>query len=216
MFKRILYIDLDIHHGDAVQQAFYYSNNVFTLSFHRLDLGFYPGSGLIDEIGCGKGKGFCKNVPLKPGLSSRLYIEIFHEIFNKINMTFNPDLLVVQCGADGLAKDKKVPKPDAWNLDASAFVEIILHLKQTGIPILVLGGGGYNHVNTAKTWALMTMALDGADVPDMIPDNDPFIEEYAPDFSFDLEVSYRIDENLKVVDGKRYIDGIVDGVLLES
>jgi histone deacetylase 8 len=65
--KRILYIDIDIHHGDGVEQAFAWSKKVVTVSFHRHDPGFFPGTGKLEDVGFGKGKYHTINVPLKPG-----------------------------------------------------------------------------------------------------------------------------------------------------
>ncbi|CAM9855906.1 unnamed protein product [Sphacelaria rigidula] len=66
-FARVLVIDIDVHHGDGVQEAFYMSDKVMTVSFHHLAKGFFPGSGHCSETGAGKGRGFNLNVPLMEG-----------------------------------------------------------------------------------------------------------------------------------------------------
>lgn len=59
-----MYIDIDVHHGDGVEEAFYLSNRVCTISFHEFGNGFFPGTGGLDSIGEGEGKYFKINVPL--------------------------------------------------------------------------------------------------------------------------------------------------------
>ena len=63
--NRVLYIDIDVHHGDGVEEAFYTTNRVMTVSFHRYGEGFFPGTGDLMDIGCGEGKYYSLNVPLK-------------------------------------------------------------------------------------------------------------------------------------------------------
>jgi len=76
-YSRILYIDIDIHHGDGVEEAFYYSSSVFCLSFHHYSPGFYPGTGRLQQIGAGKGRYHTINVPLKAGIGDSAYVGLF-------------------------------------------------------------------------------------------------------------------------------------------
>ena len=76
-FKRILYIDLDNHHGDGVEKAFASSPRVFCLSFHQLECGYYPGTGLIQDKGFGKGLGYTANFPYKAGITGEKYVKCF-------------------------------------------------------------------------------------------------------------------------------------------
>ena len=68
-FRRVMYIDLDLHHGNGVESAFYHTPNVLTYSLHKFEAGFYPGSGDVDSIGEGRGRGYSVNIPLKDGAS---------------------------------------------------------------------------------------------------------------------------------------------------
>lgn len=65
---RVLYIDIDIHHGDGVQEAFYLTDRVMTVSFHKFGNYFFPGTGDMYEVGIEKGKYYSLNVPLKDGI----------------------------------------------------------------------------------------------------------------------------------------------------
>ena len=81
-YDRILYIDLDVHHGDGVEDAFSHSNKVFTFSIHNKEPGFFPGTGAVSDVGGGKGKYFTLNIPLKEGADD----STFHEVFCRYKM----------------------------------------------------------------------------------------------------------------------------------
>lgn len=100
-YQRIMYLDLDLHAGDGVESAFLHSKNVLTLSLHRYDPGFFPGTGSLDLIGKGKGKYYALNVPLKKGLTDENFSVLFDHIIQPAFIKFNPDAIVIQCGCDG-------------------------------------------------------------------------------------------------------------------
>merc|ERR1719348_1637621 len=82
--SRVLYIDIDIHHGDGVQEAFLHTNRVLALSFHRYGQGFFPGTGSDDEVGEGEGLGYSVNVPLLEGLTDEGYRHLFGPVLNEV------------------------------------------------------------------------------------------------------------------------------------
>jgi histone deacetylase 1/2 len=77
--NRVLYIDIDVHHGDGVEEAFYLTNRVMTLSFHRFG-DFFPGTGSITDVGEDEGKYYAMNVPLKKGIDDESYIKVFKKV----------------------------------------------------------------------------------------------------------------------------------------
>lgn len=79
VFPRVLYIDIDCHHGDGVEEAFYSSNRVMTCSFHKYGA-YFPGTGQLEDRGTGEGFGYAVNVPLKDGLSNAA----FHDVFDPV------------------------------------------------------------------------------------------------------------------------------------
>ena len=81
--QRVLYIDIDVHHGDGVEEAFYMTNRVMTVSFHRYG-DFFPGTGDIKDIGEGEGKGYAINVPLLDGLSDDHLTEIYKNVMEAV------------------------------------------------------------------------------------------------------------------------------------
>jgi acetoin utilization protein AcuC len=157
--KRVLYIDVDVHHGDGVAYAFYNRSDIMTISFHQNPRTLFPGTGYEDEIGQGRGRGYCINVPLPIGTYDKAYIKAFEEIAIPLITAYKPDVFVFELGADALAGD---PLAHLY-LTNNVYVEIIHHLLNFERPILMTGGGGYNIENTVRAWALAWTVLCGAD-----------------------------------------------------
>jgi histone deacetylase 1/2 len=83
--SRVLYIDIDIHHGDGVEEAFYTSDRVMTCSFHKYG-DYFPGTGDVSDLGYGKGKGYAINFPLHDGMDDESFVSIFRPIISGIRM----------------------------------------------------------------------------------------------------------------------------------
>lgn len=105
-FQRVLYIDIDVHHGDGVQEAFYLTDRVMTVSFHRYGEGFFPGTGHMLQLGVNAGKFFSLNVPLKEGMDDESYEDLFKPIMDAVRQRYRPEAVVLQCGADSLGGDR--------------------------------------------------------------------------------------------------------------
>lgn len=108
---RVLYIDIDIHHCDGVQQAFYSTDLVMTASFHRNAPGFFPAtSGFVREKGevDTAGFGYNLNVPLPTGIDDITFIRMFRKMVFGLVSSFDPDFIVLCVGADGLEGDALV------------------------------------------------------------------------------------------------------------
>jgi len=103
--SRVLYIDIDIHHGDGVEEAFYTSDRVMTCSFHKYG-DYFPGTGDVSDLGYGKGKGYAINFPLHDGMDDESFVSIFRPIISGIMENFKPEAVCLQCGADSLAGDR--------------------------------------------------------------------------------------------------------------
>jgi acetoin utilization protein AcuC len=157
--KKVLYLDVDVHHGDGVAYAFYERSDVMTISFHEDPRILFPGTGFVHEIGEGHGKGFCVNVPLPVGTYDQMYIKAFKTIALPLIAAFKPDVIVFELGADALAGDPLAH----LCLTNNVYAEIIKHLLNFDKPILMTGGGGYNIENTVRAWALAWTVLCGAD-----------------------------------------------------
>ena len=137
---RVLYIDIDVHHGDGVEEAFYNTDRVMTFSLHKYAPGFFPETGDLDEKGANAGTGYSLNVPLSSGITDDIYFnEIFQPIFDKIIEMYQPGAIFLQCGADSLAADKL----GTFNLTTRGHGRMVEYVKSKNIPTLVTGGGGY-------------------------------------------------------------------------
>ncbi len=180
-FKRVMYLDVDCHHSNAVQEAFYYSDRVLHVSIHCCERGFYPGTGSVEETGAGKGKGYSINVPLHPGCSDDTFETVFLTVLNETVKHYAPECIVVQCGADGLSRDRL----GRFNLSTHGYLKAMETLVEkcgNSIPLLVLGGGGYNAADTARLWTVLTAAFIGkhatSHLPFSIPEN-AYFDEFA-------------------------------------
>lgn len=157
--KRVLYLDIDVHHGDGVQNVFYERSDVMTISFHENPHTLFPGTGFEDETGAGQGKGYCVNVPLPIGTYDQAYMKAFNTIAPPLIGAFNPDVIVFELGVDTLAGDPLAH----LCLTNNVYADIIKILLNFGKPILMTGGGGYHIGNTVRAWALAWSVLCGAD-----------------------------------------------------
>jgi len=157
--KKVLYLDVDVHHGDGVAYGFYDRDDVMTISFHQNPGTLFPGTGFEDETGTGQGKGYCINVPLPIGTYDQAYMKAFEAIAPPLITAFNPDVFVFELGADALADDPLAH----LCLTNNVYVDIIDSLLSFNKPILATGGGGYNVENTARAWALAWSVLCSAD-----------------------------------------------------
>ncbi len=164
--KRVLYVDIDAHHGDGVQAAFYDTDRVLTVSIHESGLYLFPGTGLPEEAGEGVGEGYSINIPLPPGAGDELFCRAFGMVVPGCVERFKPDILVTQLGVDTFRTDPITH----LNLTTNGLEKMVRCLGSFSLPWLALGGGGYNLSNVARGWAIAWAIMNGVDVPDNVPD----------------------------------------------
>ena len=163
---KVAYIDIDCHHGDGVQHAFYDTDAVLTISLHESGAFLFPGTGYTQEIGAGKGRGYSVNVPLYPYTTDEVYLWALREVVLPLLQRFRPDALVTQLGIDSHFRDP-ITHLALTVQGHSAAVE---ELKPTGeTKWLALGGGGYDLQAVARAWALDFAAISGQQLPAQIP-----------------------------------------------
>ncbi len=163
--KRVFYLDLDAHHGDGVQNAFYERKDVLTLSVHQDGRTLFPGGGFVQEIGRGDGLGASVNVPLMPHMSDADYLRTWDEVIDPLFHAFGADVVVTELGADALAGDPLAN----LELGLRTWWEIMGRIASWDIHWLAVGGGGYDLANAMRAWTLAWAAMVGVDVPDELP-----------------------------------------------
>ena len=165
--QRVLYIDIDVHHGDGVEEAFYTTDRVMTVSFHKYGE-YFPGTGELRDIGVGQGKNYAVNFPLRDGIDDRSYKAIFEPVIKAVMEYYQPNAIVLQCGGDSLSGDRL----GCFNLSMEGHANCVNFVKSFNLPLLVLGGGGYTMRNVARTWAYETGLLVGSTLGPALPYND--------------------------------------------
>ena len=163
---RVVYLDIDVHHGDGVEAAFYHTDQVLTISLHQHGHTLFPGTGFPDEMGEGPGRGYAVNVPLAPGTGDELYHWAFMEVVPPLVRAFDPDVLMTQLGTDTLATDPLA----SLSLSTNGFFDLIREIKSWNRKWVALGGGGYNIMNVARAWANAWAIMKGTDIPDALPE----------------------------------------------
>ncbi len=165
---RVAYVDIDCHHGDGVQHAFYDTDRVLTISLHESGAFLFPGTGFTQEIGAGRGRGYSVNVPLYPYTSDEVYLWAFRAVVPRLLAAFRPDVLVTQLGIDTHLLDPITHLA----LTTQGFAEAVGEFGRTAPPAwLALGGGGYDLQAVSRAWTMAFAAMAGQDLPDDVPES---------------------------------------------
>ncbi|KAG0254694.1 histone deacetylase [Mortierella polycephala] len=180
---RVLYIDIDIHHGDGVEEAFYTTDRVMTVSFHKHGE-YFPGTGEVRDVGAGAGKYYAVNFPLRDGIDDTTYKSIFEPVIQHVVDWYKPGAIVLQCGADSLSGDKL----GCFNLSMKGHANCVAFVKKLNLPLLMLGGGGYTMRNVSRAWCYETGVAVGKEVGPDMPFND-YYEYFGPDYKLDVKPS---------------------------
>ena len=165
--QRVLYVDIDVHHGDGVEEAFYTTDRVMTVSFHKYGE-YFPGTGELRDVGVGQGKYYAVNFPLRDGIDDVSYKSIFEPVIKSVMEWYRPEAVVLQCGGDSLSGDRL----GCFNLSMRGHANCVNFVKSFNLPTLILGGGGYTMRNVARTWAFETGILVGDGLESDLPYND--------------------------------------------
>ncbi|MFI6233011.1 acetoin utilization protein AcuC [Micromonospora sp. NPDC050784] len=161
--ERVAYVDVDVHHGDGVQQIFWNDPRVLTVSVHETPLALFPGTGFPDETGGPGAQGTAVNMPLPPGVDDSGWQRAFHAIVPSVLRAFRPQVLVSQCGADGHRLD---PLADL-NLTVDGQRATYLAMRALADELcegrwVATGGGGYALVEVVpRAWSHLLAVATG-------------------------------------------------------
>ena len=161
--KRICYVDIDAHHGDGVYYEFEQDSDVYIADIHEDGRYLYPGTGDENEVGKGDARGTKLNIPLKPTSGDSDFISAFEKAEEFIGTVAKPDLIILQCGADGIMGDPLTSLQ--YTANAHSYAAHKLHLlshKYCNGRLVALGGGGYNQINIANAWTAVVQSLIGS------------------------------------------------------
>ena len=163
---RVAYVDIDAHHGDGVQNAFYDTDRVLTISFHESGRYLFPGTGETTEVGVGAGHGYSVNLPLMPFTGDDVYLWAFDAVVPPLLSAFQPDVLVAQLGVDAHYLDPLAH----LQLTTNAYASLLQRMLSLAPRVVALGGGGYDLGAVARVWAMEFGLMSGVQWPDAIPE----------------------------------------------
>lgn len=169
-FKRILYIDIDGHHGDGVQNIFYTDPRVLKISMHESGRYVFPGTGFIDEVGEYDGKGYSVNIPMPMYATDDAYRRAFEEIVPGLFEWFKPEVVVAQLGVDTHYSDPLT----SLNMTMEGYSYLVRRIKDltaqySGGRLLALGGGGYSMIVVPLAWTIVLQTMRERTVPEYLP-----------------------------------------------
>ena len=165
---RVAYVDVDAHHGDGVQWAFYDTDRVLTISMHQDGHTLFPGSGGVVETGRGEGEGYSVNIPLLPRTEDDLYLRAFTEVVVPLVQWYDPNIVVTQLGVDSLRDDPLA----MLDLTPQGFDALIKIMREHFPRWVALGGGGYDLRAVACVWTRAWSVISGqacGDIEDKYP-----------------------------------------------
>ena len=168
---RVLYVDLDVHHGDGVEGIFWNDPQVQTVSFHETGLTLFPGSGWVEDRGGRDADGSAVNIPLEPGTSDASWLEAIELVVPLVAAAFRPTLLVTLHGSDSHAFDPLANlQITTVAMDRAArLLDEVAH-RYAGGRWLATGGGGYDVYRVVpRSWSLVWLAQAHLDVPEETP-----------------------------------------------
>lgn len=165
-FGRVLYVDIDLHHGDGVEAIFSADEEIATLSIHQTGRTIYPGSGFVTDTGLA---GSAFNIPLEPRTTGDTWLWAFSEILPRVADRHQPRAVVLQMGCDPHTTDPL----GHLQVSVQEWLAAVALVRDLGLPVVACGGGGYDLANVPRMWAAACLTLARIPVPDRMPPDVP-------------------------------------------
>lgn len=191
---RVLYVDIDVHHGDGVQAGLYATDRAMTVSIHESGQWLFPGTGRPDETGTGDGAGYSINLPLAPYTDDLLWHQAFDAVIPELGRAFNPDIIFTQLGIDTHRDDPLAHlslTTQGHNLAVQKFSKLADELR---IPWIAVGGGGYDMAAVARAWTMDLATMANYNLPSEIPEKYNALENLT---TFHDQGDYRIEPDIR-------------------
>jgi len=147
---------------------------VLTISTHERGDRLFPGTGSVEEMGEGAGRGYSVNLPLNPYTDDAVYLEAFDAVVPPVLRAFSPDVVVAQLGIDGHRTDPLTHLA----LSVDGFAEAVRRIVGLAPRLVALGGGGYDLSNVARAWTAAWAIMNGVTLPPELPPG--FVVDAAP------------------------------------
>jgi len=153
------YVDIDAHHGDGVYYAFEDDAELIFADIHQDGHTLYPGTGAASETGRGAAAGTKLNIPLPPGADDAQFARVWPQVLQHV-ARFEPELILLQCGADSVAGDPITHMHLSTKSHGRAARDLVKLAQDIGHGrVLACGGGGYNRTNIAHAWCAVVENL---------------------------------------------------------
>jgi len=169
---RVMYVDIDAHHGDGVEEAFWNDPNVLTVSVHESGRYLFPGTGRVTDTGGPQAPGSAIDVPLPPYADDACYDIVMREVVEHAARAFAPHVIVAQCGADA-HRDDPLTHLGLTLVGYRSTVRAIVSLADQlcGGRLACTGGGGYGTYSVVpRAWTLLLAELLGVQLAEELPD----------------------------------------------
>ncbi len=153
--QRIVYLDIDAHHGDGVQDAFHSDDRVLTISLH--EAGRWPNTGLAHD----RAGGMARNLPVPQGLNDTEHRVLMEQAVLPLIRSFRPQAILLQSGADSLEEDPLAK----LSLSNNAYWDVVRAIRDLAPRLVVVGGGGYNPYTVGRCWAGIWATLNDIAIP---------------------------------------------------
>jgi len=192
-FERVAYVDIDVHHGDGVQWIFYEDPTVLTCSIHEEGRTLFPGTGFVEETGVNFSS---LNVPLMAHTTGDVWLDAFERGILQGLENFGAEAIVLQLGTDTHRDDPL----GHIRSDVESWLAAVKRIQDLGLPIVAVGGGGYNLATVPRMWAAACLTLGDVEFKNEIPPD--LAQAWAMPTYFDGEA-----ETFGI--GRQYADGVV-------